>query len=188
MKIRKADSKDISAIADTYTRLLTYEIKHGSRSHWELNVYPTIKVPEQAVSEGTMYVLTDNEKICASMVLDHKQAPEYTEIQWECNLDPEKVLVIHTLCIPPDKAGHGYGYAMVRFAQDLASQTGCMSVRIDTWMYNEPAQNLYKKCGFKTAGFGQILLHGLIDEKQIYMEYCVPGGKSGEAEARGKLS
>ena len=175
MQIRKAVQNDIVAIADSYKRLLTYELKHGTHSHWELNVYPTIEVPEKAVPDGTMYVLTDNGTICASMVLDHEQAPEYDEIHWGCDSDPENVMVIHTLCIPPEKAGHGYGYKMVMFAEELAARTGCRCIRIDTWRYNEPAQNLYKKCGFTTAGFGQILLHGLIDEKQIYMEYCVPG-------------
>jgi ribosomal protein S18 acetylase RimI-like enzyme len=180
MQIRKATQNDIPAIVDTYKRLLTYETKHGSRSHWELNVYPTIEVPEKAVPEGTMYVLVENESICASMVLDHNQALEYAGIEWKCDSIPEKVLVIHTLCIPPDKAGHGYGYKMVKFAKDFAAHTGCTCIRIDTWMYNEPAQNLYRKCGFNTAGYGRILLHGVIDEKQIYMEYCVPNGKKAE--------
>lgn len=186
MQIRRAVQNDIPAIADTYKRLLTYEKKHGTFSHWKLNVYPTIEVPEKAVPEGTMYVLTDNEKLCASMVLDHEQAPEYTEIQWKCDPEPEKVLVIHTLCIPPDLAGHGYGYQMVRFAEDTARRMGCLCIRIDTWLYNEPAKHLYKRCGFRTAGYGRILLHGLIDEDQIYMEYCVPDEKR-KAETQKKL-
>jgi RimJ/RimL family protein N-acetyltransferase len=175
MKIRKAEQKDIPAIADAYEKLLTYEKEHGTSSNWELGVYPTVEVPEKTVPEGTMYVLTDDDQVCASMVLNHDQAPEYAEIEWKCDADPEKVLVIHTLCIPPDKAGHGYGSEMVRFAEDLAADTGCACIRIDTWRYNEPAQNLYKKWGFAITGYGQIRLHGLIDEEQVYMEYCVPG-------------
>ncbi|MFU0842561.1 MAG: Acetyltransferase, GNAT family [Burkholderia sp.] len=178
MQIRKAVPADIPAIADTYKRLLTYELQHGTRSNWKLNVYPTAEVPEKAVPAGTMYVLTDDGKICASMILNHEQAPEYAGIHWNCGADPEKVLVIHTLCIPPDKAGHGYGSAMVRFAEDFAVRTGCKCIRIDTWAHNEPAQHLYEKFGFKTVGFGQIRLHGLIDEEQVYMEHCLPGSKS----------
>ena len=173
MQIRKAVGNDIPAIADTYERLLKYEEKYGTHSHWQLNVYPTIAVPEKAVPEGTMYVLIDHDEICASMILDHEQAPEYAEIPWLCQPDPAAVFVIHTLCIPPEKAGHGYGAQMVRFAEDMTEKTGCLSLRIDTWRHNEPAVKLYEKCGFHTAGCGRILLHGLIDEEQIYMEYCV---------------
>ncbi|MEE8886152.1 MAG: GNAT family N-acetyltransferase [Eubacteriales bacterium] len=139
MQIRKAVDNDIHAIADTYDRLLLYEKKYGTHSHWQLHVYPTIAVPEKAVPEGTMYVLTDREEICASMILNHDQAPEYAEIPWQCQPDPKAVLVIHTLCIPPEKAGHGYGYQMVRFAKNMAEKTGCLCLRIDTWRNNEPA-------------------------------------------------
>lgn len=174
MQIRRADQDDIPAIADTYKRLLIYEREHGTHSNWKPDVYPTVDVPEKAVPEGTMYVLTDDWEICASMILDHNQAPEYAEIVWRCEAEPDKVLVIHTLCVPPDQAGHGYGQKMVRFAEEAAANAGYTCIRIDTWFYNEPAQNLYKKCGFQTAGYGRIVLHDLIDEEQIYMEYCVP--------------
>lgn len=174
MQIRKAVQEDIPGIADTYERLLTYEKEHGTHSHWELGVYPTAEVAETAVPKGTMYVLRDHGKICASMVLDHEQAPEYSTVPWKYESLPELVLVVHTLCVPPEEAGQGYGYQMVRFAKEYAAKTGCTCVRIDTWVHNEPAQHLYHKCGFETAGTGPIKLHGLIDLDQMYLEYRVP--------------
>ena len=171
--IRKAEMSDIAAIADTYTELLTYEQQNGGHSNWRLGVYPTIAVPEAKVPTGTMYVLEENGEICASMVLNHDQAEEYAGIGWQYPGEDDQVLVIHTLCIPPQKAGHGYGRQMVEYAQKYAKEYGCTTVRIDTYAHNEPAKRLYLKNGFRISGYGRILLQGLIDEEQVYLEYEV---------------
>ena len=60
------------------------------------------------------------------------------------------MLVIHTLCNLPQKAGHGYGRQMVEYAKRYAAEVGCTTIRI--------------------AGYGQILLQGLIEEEQVYLE------------------
>lgn len=169
--IRKAEYSDITSIANTYTELLRHEQKYGSNSNWKLGVYPTAAVPESKIPAGTMYVLEENNEICASMVLNHEQAAEYSEISWKYPAANEKVLVIHTLCIPPQKAGHGYGKQMVEFAKKYALDSGCDSIRLDTYAHNEPAKKLYLKNGFRIAGYGKILLQGLIDEEQVYLEW-----------------
>ncbi len=171
--IRQATYADIPAIAETYRALLTYEERHGSTSNWKLGVYPTIAVPENKVPTGTMYVLEEAGEICASMVLNHDQAEEYASVDWQYPGDNDQVLVIHTLCIPPEKAGHGYGSRMVEYAQQMPAETDCTAVRIDTYAYNEPAKKLYCKHGFRIAGSGISLLQGLIEEKQVFLEWKV---------------
>ncbi len=168
--IRKAKMTDITAIADTYTALLTHEQQYGGHSNWKLDVYPTIAVPEAKVPTGTMYVLEENDEVCASMVLNHDQAKEYAEIEWQYPGEGDRVLVIHTLCIPPQKSGHGYGRQMVEYAKHYAAEVGCTTIRIDTYAHNEPAKRLYLNNGFRIAGYGQILLQGLIEEEQVYLE------------------
>ncbi len=168
--IRKAKITDIIAIADTYTALLKHEQQYGSNSNWKLDVYPTIAVPEAKVPTGTMYVLEENGEVCASMVLNHDQAEEYAEIEWQYPGEKDRVLVIHTLCIPPQKAGRGYGRQMVEFAKNYGAEAGCTTLRIDTYAHNEPAKRLYLNCGFRIAGYGRILLQGLIEEEQVYLE------------------
>ena len=168
--IRKAEKADIAAIADTYTELLTYEQQHGSHSNWVLGVYPTIAVPEQKVPEGSMYVLEEDGEICASMVLNHEQAEEYSHIDWHYPGENEEVLVIHTLCVPPRKAGRGYGRRMVEFAKTIAAETLCRALRIDTYIHNEPAKRLYQKNGFRIAGSARTLHQGVIEEELVYLE------------------
>ena len=112
--IRKAKKEDITVIAETYRELLTYEQQFWNNSNWKLDVYPTVAVPKDKVPTGTMYVLEENGEICASMVLNHEQSEEYKEIDWKYLADAENILVIHTLCIPPRKAGLGYGQILLR--------------------------------------------------------------------------
>ncbi len=172
--VRKAEQTDITAIADTYTELLVDEQRKGCYStNWKLGVYPTIAVPRNAVSRGTMYVLEENGEICASMVLNHEQAKEYAGVGWQYPGEGEEVMVIHTLCVPPQKAGRGYGRKMVEYAKKLAGTMDCSVIRLDTFAFNEPAKKFYLRNGFRIAGYGRILLQGLIEEEQVYLEYGV---------------
>ena len=174
--IRKAVEQDAAAIAGTYEALLRYEKVYGSNSNWQLGVYPTIRVPESQIPLGSMYVLEEQGEICASMVLNGEQAEEYAAVDWKYPALPREVLVIHTLCIPPEKAGHGYGGRMVAFAKETAKQMGCRVIRIDTYAHNEPAKRLYQKLGFQIAGYGNILLQGVIPEEQVYLELSLNDG------------
>lgn len=171
--VRQATENDIEAIVAGYEALLTFEQEHGSQSNWVLGVYPTVKVPEKNVPLGTMIVLEEDGEICASMVLNNEQAAEYADIPWQYSGEGDAVLVVHTLCIPPTKAGKGYGSQMVRYAKERAIAEGCSVVRIDTYAYNEPAKALYQKHGFRIAGYADSLLEGVIPEKMVYLEWNV---------------
>lgn len=173
--IRRAETKDIKDIARTYEQLLLYEQEHGSTSNWRLGVYPTEKVPEEKVPDGTMYVLEENGKICASMVLNKEQAKEYGQIDWQYPAEPDQVLVIHTLCIAPQMSKRGYGTKMVEFAKGHARENGCTVIRIDTFAHNEPAKYLYQKNGFRIAGYAESMHQGVIPEELVYLEYRVEG-------------
>lgn len=168
--IRKATMKDVNAIARTYEELLIFEKENGSNSNWEWNVYPTAAVPESKIPAGSMYVLEEEGEICASMVLNQDQAEEYAQVDWLYPAKQEEVLVIHTLCVRPSRSGNGYGRMMVQYAKQYAVGIGCSVVRIDTYAHNEPAKRLYQNNGFRIAGYGRILLQGLIDEDQVYLE------------------
>lgn len=61
--IRQAEKKDIPAIAQTYTALLTWEKEHGGQSNWVLDVYPTAAVPGEKVPRGEMFVLEEDGEV-----------------------------------------------------------------------------------------------------------------------------
>ena len=168
--IRKAVMDDIGAIVNTYEELLAYEQINGSNSNWRLGVYPTIKVPQEKVPAGEMFVLEHDGNICGSMVLNNDQAVEYQDMNWKYTIQADEVLVIHTLCIPPEMSRCGYAKEMLQFAKDYAKKKQCRVIRLDTYAHNEPAKRLYVKNGFEIIGYGPILLNGLIKEEQVYLE------------------
>ena len=68
--IRKATEHDIDAVEQGYTELLTNEKENGSSSNWVLGVYPTRSVAEASCAAGTLYVMEEEDGICASMILN----------------------------------------------------------------------------------------------------------------------
>ncbi len=168
--IRKARIEDIDKIENSYDRLLIYEQEHGTNSNWVYGVYPTRSVAEKAFGEGTLYVLEDEGKICASMILNHNQPEEYGTMDWMYSAEPEEVLVLHTLCVPPSEAGRGYGSQMVKYTIDIAKKMGLKAVRLDTWVGNKPASSLYIKMGFRCVGVTNVMLNGLIPSELALFE------------------
>lgn len=169
--IRIATKADIQAIADSYDEVIAYEKDNNvCYTNWKLGIYPTIAVPKARVSSNTMFVLEDNHEICASMTLDNNQDPGYKDINWQYEATPDKVLIIHTLCVRPSLSGKGYGRAMVEFAKQYAKEKGCSVIRLDTYVHNEPAKKLYEKNGFILTATRTIFLHKLFNGEQVFME------------------
>ena len=96
------------------------------------------------------------------------------EMDWQYPAPPEQVLVIHTLTMPPEMSGKGYGTRMVRFAMEEARRMGCRVIRLDTYVGNLPAQRLYSKLGFRISGRKLVSHHGLFDSELFYLEYALP--------------
>lgn len=169
MILRRAQAADVKEIAGIYEELFDYEAVHGSTTNWRRGLYPTPKTAEKAIREGTMFVIEDG-SIGGSAIFNHYQAPVYREIAWKFPAADQKVLVIHTLCVSPSKAGQGLGRALVRGAIAYARSLGCRVIRLDTWCENRPAASLYAGMGFRLAGSARVLHEGVLDEELIFME------------------
>ncbi len=170
LMIRLAEAKDIDAVEQGYRELLIYERENGTSSNWVLDLYPVRATAENALKEGTLYVAEENGIICGSAVLNQYQPEGYKEGSWKYPAKDDKVLVIHTLCIPPSKAGKGLGKAFVKFSEELAAKRGYDAVRLDTWAGNTIAASLYTKMGFERAGGASVMLADVIPEEQIFFE------------------
>lgn len=169
--IRKATEKDIDEVAKGYEELFDYEDKNGSTTNWVRDVYPTRETAKKGVDAGTLYVLEENGKICAHMILNDDRPPHYDAVAWEYPAKPNEIRVIHTLCVLPSMKGHGYATQMVNFAIDRARSEGCKALQIDTEIGNIPAQTLYKKAGFRLAGQKKVLHEGVLERTLVFLEY-----------------
>lgn len=168
--IRKATEQDLDWIEASYTELLMREADHGSNTNWQLGVYPTRETARAGLADQTLYVLEEVGELCASVILNQVQAEVYKEIEWAYPADPQEVLLIHTLCIPPSKAGRGLGKAMAGFALAKAKEMGCKVIRLDTYVGNKPAASLYRSLGYRYAGKAETMHEGVIPEELIFFE------------------
>ena len=168
--IRKAQKRDVFSVYLMYKELLTYEKEHKSYSNWVMDVYPTLSTAEEGFKNGTLYVLEENGRLVASVILNGIQPKVYGNIHWKYPCKPKDVLVVHTLCVPPSEAGKGYGKQLIGFAFEKAAEMGIKAVRLDTFAQNEPAAALYQSMGFRYSGMRFSILNGVIPEMQIFFE------------------
>lgn len=170
MTVRRAEQKDLEAVA------LIYEAVHDGiesgrlNTGWERGVYPTAKTSEAAFSRGELYVAEEQGKIIASAVINFRQDESYKQIVWEYGYPADEILVMHTLAVDPAFARRGTGKAFVRFYEELAASRGCKALRIDTREQNREARALYKKCGFREAGTVLCEFNGIKGVRLVLLE------------------
>jgi len=150
--IRKGTKEDISTIAEIYDAILTKEENKHVYTNWKNGLYPTPKDAEKALYADTLYVGESDGKVVACVNLSHIQSEEYGKIKWSVEAEGKAVLVIRTLCIHPNYGGKGYGKEIVGFAEKLAKEIGCTTIRLDTYEGNFPAIRLYEGLGFTSTG------------------------------------
>ncbi|MDD4377206.1 MAG: GNAT family N-acetyltransferase [Eubacteriales bacterium] len=164
MNIRKANFEDTIRAEEIYNEILDNEAKTVSYTNWKKGLYPTIKTARRAVEEGTFFVGEENGIIVGCVNLNSIQPNEYKNISWNFEAEDDKVLVIHTLCIPPSQSGKGYGKEFVKFAEEYGEKIGCTVIRLDTYEGNLPAINFYPRLGYTYAGVTEFFFEGFIRE------------------------
>lgn len=161
--VRKAVLADLGKIENNYTELFDYEKENGAFTAWIPGIYPTKDTAQKALLDASLYVVEQNDEICASMILNHVQPKEYEKINWRYKVIREEVLVIHLLCVTPSKSGTGLGTEMLQFAIREGKKQNCKVIRLDTGLQNKPAIALYTKLGFQLAGTDSITIGGMIE-------------------------
>jgi ribosomal protein S18 acetylase RimI-like enzyme len=82
-------------------------------------------------------------------VLNEMQSPEYAQLSWQRS----NPLVVHRLCVRPDRQGSGAARQLMDFAERFAAQHGYDSIRLDTYSGNPRAITLYERRGYRLAGY-----------------------------------
>lgn len=170
MEIRIATAQDLDAVARIYDAVLDDQEQNTNFTNWQRGSYPTRNTAEAALAAGTLYVQTEGETMVGCAIFNHEQLSEYGNIPWEYPGEGDEVLVIHTLCVDPAAAGHGYASRMVAFAEELGRKLGCKVLRLDTYEGNTPARAMYTKLGYRFAGGTEFFFQGYIRETLVLFE------------------
>lgn len=160
--IRLAVEADLPTVSAIYAAILDHEDATGIHyTGWQRDAYPTAVTARDIFNAGTLYVGMDEDGIVwGSMNLNGYQLPEYAKGGWTIPANDSQVAVIHTLTIDPKRAGQGLARQMVAFAEDIARKQGKTVLRLDTGVDNLPANRLYPKLGYTSAGTVDVFFMG----------------------------
>lgn len=152
MEIRKADMTDIEEIGKLYDDVCDYLCAYENYPGWRKGIYPTKDDAKDGIKESSLYVAKKDNRIVGTFILRHKPEEGYKNVEWFAESNYEKIYVIYTLAVHPDFSRAGIGKQLLEFAEELARKEECISLRLDVVKDNIPAENLYKKCGYKYVG------------------------------------
>lgn len=170
MIIRQASTQDIDAVNAIYDAIHTAEEAGLQTIGWIRGVYPTRATATDALQRGDLFVLEDAHAICGAGIINQIQVDVYRQAQWACDAPDDRVCVLHTLVIAPDRAGHGYGRSFLAFYEQFAAQHGCTELRIDTNIKNAAARSMYRKHGYTEIGVMPTVFNGIPNVQLVLLE------------------
>lgn len=168
--IRKAEKKDIAAVAAIYEAIHTEEEQGNCTTGWIRGIYPTLQTAENALGAGELYVLEEAGAIVAAARINGEQDPAYGKVDWAYPAKAEEVLVLHTLVVHPKAGGKGCGSRFVAFYEQLAAAQGRTVLRMDTNRKNQRAREMYARRGYREAGLVPCTFNGLEGIELICLE------------------
>jgi GNAT superfamily N-acetyltransferase len=146
MKIRKAKNEDVTQIFENIN-LAKKHMKNIGISQWKEG-YPSFEDTKENINDT--FVVTIENKIVGSVVLNSDQAIEYKKINW--NFSDKNPLIVHRFVINPKEQGKGYARKLMDFIINFAKENGHKSIRLDTYSKNNISNKFYEKSGFKKVG------------------------------------
>lgn len=149
MLFEKAKENDFELIKRFYWDLIDDIRSENDKIGWKKGIYPTDDFLRASIANGEPYKLTDNDDICACVVLNSLSNEGYTDVKWRLDFGDNDVLIPHALAVTPRKQGRGTGTMLVNEMIRAARAENKKAIRLDILVTNTSAERLYTKCGFR---------------------------------------
>lgn len=150
--IELARTSDIDKVEKLYDDLNDYLEVKVNYAGWRKGIYPTRETAINGIKNKSLFLLKSNNEILACVILDNKQDPAYSEINWEDDFAEHEVMVVHTLAVSPKYMKQGIAQRLLSFIKEYSSQLKMKAIRLDVATYNKPAVSLYEKHGYVYKG------------------------------------
>ncbi len=152
LRIRKAVEADLDGVGKLYEDVCDYLDAHGNYPGWKKGIYPVRRDAERGMMANALYVARIGERTVGTVILTHEPEDGYGNGKWLTEDDYRRIYVVHTLAVHPDFLKCGIGTELLVFAERVAREEQCVSIRLDVVKDNIPAERLYQKCGYQWAG------------------------------------
>lgn len=151
-RIIKCDESHLDTLITFYNEVVDYLNSTVNYCRWVRDGYPARKSISRAITKGTQYLCLCGGKAVGAFILNDDPMGDYDKGNWKQNLNEGEYMVIHTLAVSPFSSHKGVGQFMVKYCLEEAKNQGFKAVRLDVVPGNIPAENLYEKTGFTSAG------------------------------------
>ncbi len=179
LRLRRAQPRDAPEAQAAYRQIIEHLAATVDFPHWHTENHPTPTEVEQWITLGDLYLAVAQaetrvgEKIAGVVVLNHAAPDAYEEAPWSVEVPPEQVLVVHALGVNPAFLRQGVARFLVDASREIAREKGCRVVRLDTYIENIPARELYTHNGFADLGVHTLHYQGT-DLNQFHLfEYVL---------------
>lgn len=152
IQVRKAVEADIDDIEKLYDDICDYLAAHKNYPGWKKGIYPVRRDAEKGFMANGLYLAQTREKIIGTIILKHEPENGYQSAKWLTKNDYRYIYVVYTLAVHPDYQMYGVGTQLLMFAEHVAREEQCVSIRLDVVKDNIPAERLYQKCGYQFIG------------------------------------
>lgn len=148
-QIELADEQEFTVVQGFYWKLIDEMQGSPYLPGWTKGIYPADDYLMQSLKKQELYVLRENGRIAAAMVLNHDCNEGYEGTSWQADTPAEEAMVIHALGVLPEFHRRGFARSMVREAIRLAKERNQKAIRLDVLDGNNPALKLYGEMGFQ---------------------------------------
>lgn len=175
LEFRRAEPSDTAAAQEVYRRIVDYLAATVNYPGWYHDGHPTPGDVESWVDRGDLYLAVDKTSaaIAGAVVLDHRAPGAFADAAWAVDAASEEVLVVHALGVHPDFLRQGVARFLVDSLLDVARAQGCRAVRLDTYVENSPARELYSRYGFTNLGLHTVHYDGTDLDQFHLFEYVL---------------
>jgi ribosomal protein S18 acetylase RimI-like enzyme len=148
MIIRKAEISDLENIMLMYKSCVSGMIENGI-DQWDES-YPNTEVIMEDLIAQTYFVAIENNIIIAGINIDQNQDDTYLAIDWKDKKN--QFLVVHRLAVKVEFWNDGIGKSLMLFTENLVTEKGLNSIRLDTYSGNPKAMEFYRRLGYRELG------------------------------------
>jgi ribosomal protein S18 acetylase RimI-like enzyme len=148
MDIKKGEIEDVkqimSIIKDAIVDMESEEIYQ-----WD-SIYPDEDVISNDIYEGNLHIYVDANIIKGFITINEHQDKEYEAVNWKYKNGTH--LITHRLCVNPKYKGKGIASTLLKYAERFGRNNKYETIRLDSFIQNIHACNLYEKAGYEKVG------------------------------------